>query len=122
MVPLIWLPGTAPVTCDPWTLCICALVTQLTQLWLRPSAVAALTLLTAYGVEPSGWRGLSVMKVPPPLGRTAISRNRLAPLKQLGHAPKSSCTVNIPELTGTLLRFNVAPNCAPLPTVEVSKS
>ena len=47
----------------------------------------------------TGWRGLSVVKLPPPVGLTAISRNRLAPLKQPAQTPKSNCTVKMPLLT-----------------------
>src|SRR5262249_39654010 len=56
----------------------------------KPPSCAA---LMAYGVEVIGWRGLSVVKEPPPFGLTAISRNRAEPSKQVGQAPKSSGTL-----------------------------
>lgn len=47
-------------------------LTQLTHATRSPSARAAVLLLIAYGVEVIGWRGLSVVNVEPPAGRTAI--------------------------------------------------
>src|SRR5262249_38152006 len=55
--------------------------------------------------------GASVVKVPPPVGRTPICRKRSAPGKAL--TPKSSCTVNMPLLTGTPERVSVEPICVP---------
>src|SRR5262245_51253257 len=91
----------------------------------RPSAVVALAelrLRIEYGLEAIGWRGLSVVKVELLVGLTAISRKRAAPLKQLAQAPKSSCTVKMPDTTVTGGGISVGPCCVPVPTVAVSKS
>ena len=59
-----------------------------------------------------GCRGNSNVNELAPLSRALISRKRFAPGKAF--APKSSVTVKIPLLTGTMLTVCVEPICDPL--------
>ena len=83
-------------------------------LWLMPifpsgsTCIPRVEMLCIAGVR--RWRGLSVVKLPPPDGlRTAISIQR-AFGRMKGSGPKSSCTANRPSSTLTLDKDNGTPN------------
>jgi hypothetical protein len=74
-------------------------------------------LNSAYGAAVSGWRGASVVYVPPPAGRTSTCTQRAWPAKAAG--PKSSTDVKSPCATTTPFAANGAPIA--LPPVAASK-
>lgn len=108
----------APATLLPETDWICASWTHPMQLLDSVSALAALSVRMAYGVELICCRGLSVVKLPVPAGRTAMSRKRSAPGN--ADAPKSSCTGKTPFVTVTADLVSVPPIWVPLAAASKS--
>jgi hypothetical protein len=110
------VPVTSPAS-EPLKLVALVAVVALVA-FVAVSAAAALKLRMAYGVAVSGWRGLSVVKLPPPAGRTLISRKRAAPGKAA--APKSNSTEKTPPVTVTPVTVTVLGEPCSAPPVNWS--